>query len=137
MVGPSMLPTFEAQGDVVLELRQPLMAALGRANIERGDLIVYESPAAPALQVCKRVIGLPGDIICVDPTGMRAPSTEHVVVPRGHVWVAGDNADNSRDSRYYGPVPLALVSGFVWARVWPPRRWTFYGKRRSAVTYLE
>ena len=29
----------------------------------------------------------------------------------------GDNADNSRDSRYYGPLSMGLVRGFVYARV--------------------
>ena len=29
----------------------------------------------------------------------------------------GDNADLSRDSRDYGPVPLSLVRGTLWARV--------------------
>ncbi len=36
-----------------------------------------------------------------------------VVVPEGHMWVQGDNLVLSRDSREYGPVPLALVKGRV------------------------
>jgi signal peptidase I len=39
-----------------------------------------------------------------------------VVVPPGHVWLEGDNAVNSTDSRYYGPVPAALVKGRVVVR---------------------
>lgn len=42
-----------------------------------------------------------------------------VQVPEGHCWVLGDNQAASRDSRTYGPVPLALVRGRVVARVWP------------------
>ena len=34
-----------------------------------------------------------------------------VRVPRGHVWLQGDNQSISRDSREYGPVPLALLRG--------------------------
>jgi hypothetical protein len=34
-----------------------------------------------------------------------------VQVPEGHVWVAGDSLAYSRDSRFYGPVPMALVTG--------------------------
>jgi hypothetical protein len=40
-----------------------------------------------------------------------------VQVPRGHVWLQGDNLILSRDSREYGPVPLALVKGRVIAQV--------------------
>lgn len=32
-------------------------------------------------------------------------------VPPGHIWLEGDNLIVSRDSREYGPVPLALVRG--------------------------
>ena len=34
-------------------------------------------------------------------------------VPKGHVWLQGDNATNSTDSRNYGPVPVALIRGRV------------------------
>lgn len=38
-------------------------------------------------------------------------------VPRGHVWLQGDNLLHSLDSRVYGPVPLALVRGKVMCQV--------------------
>lgn len=38
-------------------------------------------------------------------------------VPPGHVWLQGDNLVLSRDSREYGPVPLALMKGRVVAQV--------------------
>ncbi len=40
-----------------------------------------------------------------------------VVVPKGHVWVEGDNATMSVDSRHIGAVPAALISGRVQAVV--------------------
>ncbi|KZV75590.1 signal peptidase I family protein [Peniophora sp. CONT] len=133
MYGPSMLPTFAATGDVVLEDR--ISVLLGRP-FTRGDLITFISPANPSHIVCKRILGLPGDVVCVDPTGTVAPSDEHVIVPRGHIWVQGDNADNSRDSRYYGPLSMGLVRGFVYARIWPfGTRKIFRGERNT--TYLD
>ena len=110
-----MIPTFANSGEVVLE--ELLSLRLFPNSLARGDLITVESPLTPGRMVCKRLIGLPGDIICVDPTGRLAPSTEHVVIPKGHIWISGDNADASRDSRTYGPVPMALVKGRIVARV--------------------
>lgn len=39
------------------------------------------------------------------------------IVPMGHVWLEGDNAANSSDSRNYGPVPLAMVRSRVFFKV--------------------
>jgi signal peptidase I len=44
-------------------------------------------------------------------------------VPKGHVWLQGDNAYNSTDSRHYGPIPYALIQGKVFYRIWPPEGW--------------
>ncbi|XP_041379629.1 mitochondrial inner membrane protease subunit 1-like [Gigantopelta aegis] len=42
------------------------------------------------------------------------------IIPRGHIWVEGDNSSVSHDSRNFGPVPLALVHSKLFLRVWPP-----------------
>lgn len=44
---------------------------------------------------------------------MRRERTEPrmVQVPEGHVWVAGDNMSYSRDSRFFGPLPMGLIRG--------------------------
>lgn len=107
-----MIPTMSATGECVLENR-----LFSPQRLSRGDLVTYISPLDPSRIVCKRVIGLPGDVVCVDPTGQIAPSTEHVVVPKGHLWMSGDNAEMSRDSRHYGPVSMALVKGKLIAKV--------------------
>jgi hypothetical protein len=40
-----------------------------------------------------------------------------VQVPEGHVWLQGDNATNSTDSRHYGAVPYALLEGRAFLKV--------------------
>ena len=32
-------------------------------------------------------------------------------IPKGHVWLLGDNPNYSKDSRDYGPVPYGLIRG--------------------------
>jgi inner membrane protease subunit 1 len=43
------------------------------------------------------------------------------------VWLQGDNGPMSRDSREYGPVPLALVRGRVVCQVLPTFKWVTTG----------
>lgn len=40
------------------------------------------------------------------------------------VFVVGDNAEHSTDSRHFGSVPSHLVEGVVKAVIFPPWRWT-------------
>jgi signal peptidase I len=61
--GPSMMPTLNPAGDVVLV--EHVTVTLGR--LQRGDVIVAKSPTDPNAVVCKRILGLPGDTIPKDP----------------------------------------------------------------------
>jgi signal peptidase I len=42
-----------------------------------------------------------------------------VQVPRGSVWVMGDNRPNSNDSRYFGTIARSQIVGRTIWRVWP------------------
>jgi inner membrane protease subunit 1 len=115
--GPSMLPTMSI---VEYVLEEKIRHEWYPQTLHRGDVVTYLSPINPHHLICKRILGLPGDVVLVDPTTLPDPSRvdassqldgAHVKVPKGHVWVQGDNATASRDSRMYGPVPISLIRG--------------------------
>lgn len=57
---------------------------------------------------------------------------KEVIVPPGHLWIEGDNRDNSGDSRYYGSIPEGLVLSRVIARIWPPGECRLFLGKSSA-----
>jgi signal peptidase I len=146
-VGPSMLPTFNRFGDIVLVDR--------RIDVGKGDVVVSRSPTNPKHMVCKRVVAVGGERVekkasasdvsnhrqrredseelFLDGEGWSGyrkwdeinkktkKNKEYVTVPDGHVWLQGDNEGNSTDSRDYGAVPMEMLRGRVFAKVWPMR----------------
>jgi signal peptidase I len=89
----------------------------------------------------KRVVGVGGDRIvvtgghvvrnglreadsyiapCADGEGCDLPNP--ITVPRGYVFLMGDNRGDSDDSRFWGPVPLSWVVGQAISVYWPPGR---------------
>jgi len=112
-VGASMVPVFRSSGDVLLFERLTHRFS----GWVRGEVIVATSPKDPDARICKRIMGLPGDRVKV--TEGPYSSHEEVLVPRGHVWLEGDNKAASYDSRHYGPVPMGLLQGKVRAKLYP------------------
>jgi len=117
-----------------------------RSPLTVGDVVVVQHPNRKGT-VCKRIVGMPGDQVVLSsgvlqqhptkPFSSRSGrdivsgSTQLLVVPDGHVWLEGDNALQSSDSRTYGVVPAALIVGRVIARIWPLRgnAWMERGRR--------
>ena len=103
----------------------------------RGDVVVLKRTGEADL--IKRVIGLPGETLQV--TGGQVQingqpivepylKDQHInadtpaqVIPAGHVFVMGDNRNNSSDSRVFGAVPITDVVGRAWIIYWPPPDW--------------
>jgi signal peptidase I len=120
-------------GKLLLPISQP----------KRGDVIVFRFPPNPDTDFIKRVVGLPGDMVEVRdkviyinggkvadthahftdgpaPDITRGPRDEFgpVQVPEGHLFVMGDNRDNSYDSRFWGFVPEKNVLGKAFILYW-------------------
>ncbi|CAB4254484.1 similar to Saccharomyces cerevisiae YMR150C IMP1 Catalytic subunit of the mitochondrial inner membrane peptidase complex [Maudiozyma barnettii] len=113
--GESMLPTLAPQNDFVHVLKhRKLVHTVGLPRgLQIGDCVVLMKPHDSSQRVCKRITGLPGDLIQVDPSYDNDFENCFIRVPRGHVWVTGDNLSYSLDSRSYSVVPLGLVVGKV------------------------
>ena len=68
-------------------------------------------------------------VLAIDGHVQREPYVDHatvdsvyfgpVVVPRGDVFVMGDNRADSHDSRDYGAVPRRSLIGRVLTTLWP------------------
>lgn len=115
--GPSMFPTFTGRGEWVLVETLPGLAD----RVKLGDIVIASRPIAPNENIIKRVTALQGQEVKVYRRGDLSPLV--VRVPPGHIWLEGDNLIVSRDSREYGPLPLALVRGRAVAQFWPEVKW--------------
>jgi signal peptidase I len=79
--------------------------------LKRGDIVVARSPWDPKQLICKRIVGVSGDNI-------KQGFLSQQMVPRGHVWLQGDNVNDSKDSRDFGAVPIGLILGKVIFKVY-------------------
>ncbi|KAI4298240.1 hypothetical protein L6164_031821 [Bauhinia variegata] len=121
--GPSMLPTLGSTNYLIYET-----ISTRCDNIRPGDIVIVRSVENPRKYTTKRLIGMEGDTVTylVDPK--ESDKCETVVIPKGHIWVQGDNIYDSNDSRKFGPVPYGLLIGKAFWKIWPPEGFGSLGK---------
>jgi signal peptidase I len=131
----SMIPTIEINNRVLAEkitfrfVRPP----------RYGDIVVFPDPNGEHPHLIKRVIATAGQTVdlrdgrvYVDGNELVEPyvhgqPTEPLssqfrfpyTVPKGDIWVMGDNRTNSGDSRVFGPIPTNEVQGHAIWTYWP------------------
>jgi len=112
--GPSMQPTINKSGDLLLyETR-----SVRNNKLKPGNIVIVKSPKNPKETLCKRLIAMEGETVEIESPYAPGMSSQ-LFVPKGHVWIQGDNLYNSSDSRSYGPIPRALIIGRAFARIYP------------------
>jgi len=129
-VGPSMLPTLEESGSLVIEER--ISSYYG--NFRNGDIVIAKPPYDSQVTVCKRICAMGGERVTCSGEDSSKTKTKEFVVPDGHVWLEGDNPKNSRDSRSYGAVPLGLLHGKVIFKLWPLKNFGILPPRSTSKT---
>ncbi len=109
----------------------------------RGEIVVFEPPGEVDVEYIKRVVGLPGEtvrvhrkLVSIDGKRLMEPYAVHrdeiigypidefgpVKIPPDCLFLMGDNRDNSKDSRYFGVVPVARIYGRAFKLFWPLAR---------------
>jgi signal peptidase I len=123
----------------------------GVRNPQAGDVVVFIWPKDRSKDFIKRVVAVEGQTVEVrdrqvfidgapwdDPHGtwvaqQRGPDSGSAgddygpyTVPKDHVFVMGDNRNQSYDSRFWGPVPITDIKGQALVIYWSwdgPDRW--------------
>jgi len=112
--GPSMLPTVNGKTDLLF---LDAFTSHFVRNPRKGEVILATNPFKQGHNVVKRVKFVEDEVASFeDPRDGRV---HQVRIPKGHVWVEGDNPDQSKDSRDYGPMSLQLCQGIIRGKVWP------------------
>jgi signal peptidase I len=157
LVGDHLLLNKAAYGPEIpfSHLRLPRLA-----RIQRGDIIAFHYPKDPTQNFLKRVVAIGGDtvqirrgILYINGLPTPEPYVVHrahwrsaeeenmppVPVPAGHLFVLGDNRDNSDDSRFWGTVPEQNVIGepllVYWSYDAPSSRWLEENPTRKLAFY--
>jgi len=107
------------------------------ATPDRGDVIVFRAPTNPDRDFIKRIIGVPGDVVEIEPETYKVKVNDKALhepyitgkttcqggcgpwlVPERSYFVMGDNRQNSSDSRQGWFVPEENIIGKALITYW-------------------
>jgi signal peptidase I len=111
------------------------------APLTAGSACTASVPERSSMTFIKRVVAVGGDKISIrgghvirngvreadsytaSCLGGQACDLHHTItIPKGEVFMMGDNRGNSDDSRFWGPIPTSWVIGGAFLRYWPVSR---------------
>jgi signal peptidase I len=130
--------------------RGPWARVLPYRDLVRGDVVVFRALPDPGRDFIKRAVAVGGDrieaeakVLSVNGDRLFEPYAVHrdattygagappsllprdrfgpLAIPAGHFFAMGDNRDESQDSRFFGPVPLAHLEGRAVSVLWSLR----------------
>jgi signal peptidase I len=130
--------------------RGPWARVLPYRDLARGDVVVFRYPPDPGRDLIKRAVAVAGDRIEAEAKVLRVNGVEpfepHAVhrdattygtgapppllrrdrfgplaIQAGGFFAMGDNRDESQDSRFWGPVPVAHLEGRAVSVLWSVR----------------
>jgi signal peptidase I len=154
--GESMMPNFVNNEYLLAEKISYLIS-----EPKRGDVIVFKYPKNPSVNYIKRIIGLPGETVKVEkekiiivsgdfPNGIilsedyipsdyqisnRSNATTSITLGKDEFFVLGDNRQHSSDSREWGILPRANITGRAWVTLLPFDRFGLQHRKSYQVQY--
>lgn len=143
--GPSMESTLYSNNRVLVNKMSYKLHSIHRGDVVVFDRVTTNGSTVTHDDLIKRVIALGNDSIEVkgcevfvngvvvnepylDKNDVQQPDLgdrcrvvdmPKMTVPRGEIFVMGDNRPESFDSRSFGPIPESLVVGRAFAVIWP------------------
>ena len=146
----------------------PWRGVLPYRDLSRGDIVVFRHPGDPGRDLIKRAVALGGDRVEIDakvlllngspvselfavhrdattygddapPSLLRRDRFGPFAVAPGHFFAMGDNRDESQDSRFWGPAPVAHLEGRAAVVLWSVREAprTFVGRGAALRRLLD
>ncbi|MEX0931278.1 MAG: signal peptidase I [Candidatus Paceibacterota bacterium] len=133
--GASMDPTFETGQYLIVD-----QLSYRFENPSRGDVVIFRYPLDPQKFFIKRVIGLPGETVILNASGItiineanpdgfaldqdfvqhtKTENLSEITLRETEYFVLGDNRPASSDSRSWGPLPRKNIVGRAFLRLLP------------------